>query len=904
MQIASVSLPAQAEEGAGEVIRVAFPETPGINEVYDNGRFGGATYDALMEIAKYTGWKYEFVTGDVSDLLSEMMDGKYDFMGGMYYQESLTEYFDYPQYILGKSYGTLLCRRDNQTIKSFDITTLNGTTIGAYSKATSKIKRLEYFLNFNNIDYEIRYYDDLAAYEKCLENRETDLMLSSTTSVPRDYVVVTEFEADPYYIIATNQKPGLMDKFNEALTAIYAANPNFADELYAKYFSAKSSGVIDFSQEDMDFIQNTPVIRVAVMKKRHPFYYEKDGQAVGIVPDVFKMIAQRTGLKFSFVTADNYQQVIDMVNNGEADVAGCYMGDSYDAEASGLILTKNYTKIESIILKNKMVTYPSDGLTMAAPVGRSMQNPSKGGTVKHWETYAECLEAVNAGEADFVRIPSAFLETIYLQDTYINISITATETLETPLSIALSAPVNIQLYSVLSKAVNKLSADEVAEIMSRNMISTGDRDISLKTFIYANPMPVLAVIVGFFALLLFIVLLATRFKLKSKMMQLRMEKVEETAREKSEFLSRMSHEIRTPMNAIIGLTSLTQMSCDLSSEARQNLEKIDTSAQFLLSLVNDILDMSKIDSNKMKIQAAPFDLDAVLEQMENIFTLQARQKGVAFSIQKVVFDSQMLLGDEVRIKQVLTNLLSNACKFTDAGGSVVLSVTQLSADGQEKEIRFCVSDTGIGIAPEDTARIFHSFEQVSHSRRNAQGTGLGLSISSRLVDLMGGKLQVESSLGEGSDFYFTLRLPVCQGEKTTGEETAPAPEQSLEGMRILLAEDNDLNAEIAGSILELRGVEVERAADGEQAVEAFLSHPAGWFDLILMDIQMPVKDGLAACREIRRGDHADAQTIPIIAMTANTFQEDRENAAAAGMNGFIPKPFNVEQLYKALEEVR
>lgn len=899
--IGSVPLKALAEDVPEEhILTVAFPEAPGIHEVYDNGTYGGATYDALMEIAKYTGWKYEFVTGNAGQLLNGMMNGEYDLMGGMFYQAEWEKYYGYSKYVMGKSYSALLCRSDNQTAKNFDLTTINGMTIGVYSKAVGKVQRLQNYLTFNNIDCELRYYDVLSEYQNCLENNETDLILGNVTDAEKGYVVIAEFESDPYYIVTNKNRPELNEQLNEALTEIYAANPRFADELYEKYFTSASINPIDFSKRDKDFIRTAPTIRVAVVKKRHPLYYEKEGVSYGIIPDVFQLLANRTGLHFTYVLADNYQQAVDMVKNGEADLAGDYMGDSYEAEAAGLSLTKNYASLDAIILKNKTVTYPSDGLTMAVPIGRTMQNPIENGKVKYWDNYADCLAAVNAGEADFIRIPSAFLESLYLQDSYPNITITASETMEAPLTIALAAPVNIQLYSVLTKAINNLSPDEITDILSKNMISMGERDISLKTFIYANPLPVLAVVVGFFALLLFIVLLSARFRLKNKVMKLRMEKVEETAREKSEFLSRMSHEIRTPMNAIIGLTSLTQMSCELSPEAKRNLEKIDSSAQFLLSLVNDILDMSKIDSNKMIIQAAPFNLDAILKQMDNIFTLQAQQKGITFSIQKVAFDSQQLLGDEVRIKQVLTNLLSNACKFTDAGGNITLNVTQVSANEQEKELRFCVSDTGIGIAPEDTSRIFNSFEQVSFSRRNAQGTGLGLSISSRLVGLMGSKLQVESTPGEGSDFYFTLRLPVCREVKAEEGKQKSAAEPTLDGMRVLLAEDNDLNAEIAGSILELKGVRVERARDGQQAVEAFFSRPAGWFHLILMDIQMPVKDGLTACREIRSGDRSDAGTIPIIAMTANTFQEDRDNAAAAGMNGFIPKPFNVEQLYEAL----
>lgn len=895
----SISSSASEKEESTPKLTVAFPETEGINEVYENGTYGGTTYDFLMEISKYTGWEYEFITGDPGELIGGMMDGEYDLMGGMFYQEAFEEYFNYPNYVMSKNYSALLCRNDNQTAKRFDLSTLNGMKVGVYSNAASKIKRLEYFLLFNNLSCELVYYDDIADYTNCLENKEVDLMLGSIVDVNSNYNVVVQFESDPYYIVTDKNKPELVKQLSNALTEIYSTNPNFADELYNKYFPDTFIAPIDFSKTDKEFIKNAKTIRVAIIENQYPVYYEKDGQAYGIVPDLFDLITKRTSLTFEFLPVKTYQQVIDMVKNKDADIAGCYMDDSYSADAIGLSLTKSYTSLNTVILKNKTITFPSDELTIAVPTGCAWKNTVENETIQYYDTYEACLEAVDSGKADFMRIPSAFIESLYLQDYYPNIVIIATETLQAPLSLALSVPINIELYSVLNKSINNLSKDETNDLLSKNLISSGERNISLKSFVYANPSVIIAVSIGFFLLLSIIVLLSARYKLKNKVMQIKMEKVQETSQAKSEFLSRMSHEIRTPMNAIIGLTSLTQLACELTPEAQLNLEKINTSAQFLLSLVNDILDMSKIDSSKMKIEQNPFDLELVLNQVENIFTLQTQQNSLIFTIYKK-FNNQYLVGDEIRIKQVLTNLLSNACKFTDQGGSVTLSVEQMDEKEEKKAFRFSVKDTGTGINQEDIARIFDSFEQISPSRRNTQGTGLGLSISSRLVSLMGGKLEVTSQIGEGSEFYFTLWLPICERELLEQPKDTKSIDISLNGLHILLAEDNDLNAEIAISILELKGVIIERVVNGQQAIECFLSHPPDWFQLILMDIQMPIKDGLTACMEIRAQDRPDAKTIPIIAMTANTFQEDRENAAAAGMSSFIPKPFNIEQLYQVL----
>lgn len=884
-----------------QVLTVAFPEADGINMIYEDGTYGGTTYECLMEVAKYTGWKYEFVTGDAEQLLSGMMSGEYDLMGGMFYQKEWEEYFNYPKYVMCKNYSALLCHNDNRTAKQFDLSTLNGMTIGVFKKANSKISRLKNFLTFNNIDCQLVYYEDSDEHIKCLENNEVDLMLGNITDASYGYNVVAKFESDPYYLVTAKSRPDLRDELSMALTEIYTSNPNFIDEMYDKYFPDNTIAPIDFNEADLKYIEEEPTIRVAVLDNYYPIYYTRDNEYHGIVPDLFKLIADRTGLAFEFIPAKSYQQVLDLAKNGQADVVGCYMDNAYAADNSGLTLTKSYASLDSIILKNKGVTYPSEELIMAVPKGRSWKSGVKGGIETYYETYEACLEAVDTGEADFMRLPSAFVEYLFLQDYYPNIIITATSNLEIDLSIALPAPMNIELYSLLNKAVNNLTQTEINDLLSANLVSSGEQSVSLKYFIYTNSGPVLVFCICFFSILLVIILLAAKYKTKNKVMQIRIEKIEETARLKSEFLSRMSHEIRTPLNAILGLTSLTQMSCELTSQTRQNLEKIDTSAQFLLSLVNDILDMSKIDSCKMKIENNPFELDTILNEMENIFNIHAQQNGLVFRISKD-YDKEPLIGDEIRIKQVLTNLLSNACKFTDRGGSVTLSVKQIEKDSSQKVLFFSVKDTGIGISREDTLRIFDSFEQVSLSRRNTQGTGLGLSISSRLVELMGSRLQVKSNLGEGSEFYFSLTLPISKEPEQKSASPGPSSFHSLEGMHVLLAEDNDLNAEIAISILELKGVHVERVCDGEKAVEQYLSKPPWWFDLILMDIQMPIKDGLTACGEIRAMDRPDAKTIPIVAMTANTFQDDRENASAAGMTGFVPKPFNIEQLYQTITD--
>lgn len=903
--IAMGSFAAQAAEAGEErVLTVAFPETEGMNEVYEDGTYGGMVYDWLMEIAKYTGWKYEFVTGDPSVLLTEMMSGKYDLMGGMFFQEELTDYFCYPKYSMGSNYTLLLYPRDDDSIKTFDLSTLNGKKIGVLRKATAKIDRLEKFLSMNGLTCTFQYYDDDEGYENCLENGETDLMLGSDVYMKDDYNVAAKYPSNSLYLVTAKDEPEVCDKLSAAMTEIYAANPDFAQELYDKYFPERYINSINFSDADSSFIAQAGPVRVAVVTDSAPFYARKDGEAHGIVVDMLDLISQRTGLTFEYVEGTSYREILSMARDGKADLIGAFMDDEINAKNQGLVLTREYTSLDEVILRNKQTAYPSGGLKLAYPEGRKIPDGVEEADVYWLSSYDACFSAVNSGKADYTRIPAACLEGLYLQGNYANLMLTAVDNLETGLSFALPRPLNVGLYSVLSKAVNNISGEEVDNILTRNMNVGAENRITLKSLFYANPIAAVGVCASFVILIMLIILLAYRYKMKSRIMALKLEKAEETARVKTEFLSRMSHEIRTPMNAIIGLTNLALMSDDTSGPTREKLKKIDTSAGFLLHLINDVLDMTKIGNSKMQIEHRRFDLEKLMEELRNIFEYQVQEKETSFTLNYAVEDS-VLTGDAMRLKQILVNLLSNACKFTERRGNIVLTVRELARTGERAKIYFCVRDDGQGIPGEDMERIFQNFEQSEAGIANGGGTGLGLPISKSLVELMGGELKAESVPGVETKFYFTLELEInheppqeadSDGKKKSGED------YSFENHCFLIAEDNDLNAEIAVSLLEMKGGRVDRAVNGDEAVQMFLGHPAGYYSLILMDLKMPVKDGLTAAREIRAAARADGSTIPIIAMTANTFSEDREDAVRAGMDGFLPKPFNLQNLYSVLEQ--
>lgn len=373
---------------------------------------------------------------------------------------------------------------------------------------------------------------------------------------------------------------------------------------------------------------------------------------------------------------------------------------------------------------------------------------------------------------------------------------------------------------------------------------------------------------------------------------------------KSEFLSRMSHEIRTPMNAIIGMTNIALGFADDNKSVKDCLEKIDTSTKYLLSLINDILDMSRIESGKMTVCQEPFRLDNLVKELEILIRPQTEAKQLKLEIIQDFTDLD-LIGDELRLNQVLINLTGNALKFTPIGGTITVKIEQVAHEEETASIRFAVKDTGIGINKENLSRIFQAFEQEeSTTAHRYGGTGLGLAISSNLVRLMGGHLAVDSIEGQGSEFYFMIQFSLSK-EKVVVEEKAEEEEESYDfsGKRVLLVEDNDLNLEIAETILGMVGCKVEAAKNGQEAVDQFLKTPVNYYDVILMDIRMPVLDGFEATKIIRTADKEDARTVPIIALSANAFDEDTKKSIDAGMNGHLAKPIDMKHLYKVLSKV-
>lgn len=388
--------------------------------------------------------------------------------------------------------------------------------------------------------------------------------------------------------------------------------------------------------------------------------------------------------------------------------------------------------------------------------------------------------------------------------------------------------------------------------------------------------------------------------------EMRLSQADEASQSKTTFLSRMSHEIRTPMNGIIGMLSLAEGKLDSTHPAMQYLTKIDELSAHLLSLINDILDMSRIEAGKVELEDKPFSLRKLGDKLYDMFAKNLEQRNIKYTVEFEDVTVDYVIGDELRISQVIINFLSNAVKFTEKG-EIRVTFRQMVLAGGTADIMIRVRDTGIGMSPEFVNRIFRPFEQESiDTQKKYGGTGLGMAISDQIVKLMGGEIVVESMVGKGSDFMVFLHLPVSEEVEDVSEESASSEEaaaefdNAFEGKSILVAEDNELNAVIAVEVLKNMGAKVEIATNGQDAVDHFEQNPAGYYDFILMDVQMPVMDGRAAARKIRGLDRADAADIPIFALSADAFVEDERLSRESGMNGHYAKPVDFNELQHSI----
>lgn len=1038
-------------------VRVGFFQNAGYHKMDGSGEKSGFGYEIIQHIIGYTDWDCEYVGYDKSwsEMLEMLENGEIDLLTNTIMTEERKEKFDFSKRPLGTSASILSVKAGNSQYAVDDYSNWDGIRVGMLDHSIQS----EEFMSFakeKGFTYRPVYFQSIDDILYALKTEESiDAAVSNNLRTIEGEWIYAELSVSPFYAVVKKGNTQLLNDVNHALEMFYQDTPLLQAEIWNKYYASTNSDVIGYTAEEIDYIEQmkTSKLKAIIHPDLLPYSKFEKGQPIGINSELVKEIIRRSGLNIEFIQckdADEYQR---LSSSKEIDICLDAQQNFSLAEAKGFRLTIPYYKETNSILYRK-----GDSRNHQSVALLDSWNLSKEGEQRLFSEYIdfvyydsadEAVEAVLKGKQDAAYLLSGTSTRAVRNDITNHLASEKLVDDAAYFCMAVNATQDTRLYSILNKAIASISENQKSQIIQKYP-SYEEIPFSLLGYVYDNPLLLLFTVIVLFVLIILALVvvylskkriqenaLLIEEKRRNQLLIDALEVAEKADVAKSQFLSRVSHEMRTPLNAIIGFIGLAQE--NNGAGVNQYLNNSEIAAKQLLSVINDVLDMSAIESGKIKIANEPFHFKQVIDSIGSIYGAQFEHKGIQFEIQILSPLDEWVIGDQLRLNQILLNLLGNAMKFTEKG-SVKLKIRQLVPKTNKAFIRLEVTDTGCGMTREMQRRLFKPFEQESAiTAQKFGGSGLGLSIVKNLVSLMDGAIRVESTINVGSSFIVDLpftkkqdevkrltpqgfkklnvlvvnadgaegcyisevldsfgirntcmvdgedtfvmlesgviagdkynvcmldwKIPIssrlelireirrvfgmdtyivilmppqCEHEKKKmkaggvdlfatkplfsstiydvfitvlekfDSDAVQQPYQpknilkSLEGMRVLLAEDNTMNSMVAIGLLKKFGVECDVAKDGEIALEKFIVSNAGYYDAILMDVQMPNMDGFQATRRIRESSHPDAKKVYIIALTANAFNEDITKSFSQGMNDHVSKPIDTDELYASL----
>lgn len=905
------SVSASAEIQTPTVVRVGYYQLNGFQEYDENtGEYSGYSYEFLMALQQYENLVYEFVPCErFSKGLAMLEAGEIDILNNVTKTSEREEIYDFTTLSAGENTAFLVMPAGDTRVGYGDYASLKTIKIGLSPDSIYSQKLID-TLTEKNVDANIVWYDTRAEVVSAFKNNEVDAYVITSSNSNNEHVILS-FAPDAYYIAVAKGNKEVVRMLDSAITSLRANNPYFEVHLKEKYYRKSSENYTVLTKSEKEFIKENPVVRVTYQPEWQPIsYMDNNGEFAGAVRDVYDLITERTGLQFEFVPLDNNDTSNNITSKYGTLIMAELPTDFNSAEIYNVRLTQAFITPTIMEVANAKLT---DGDTISLVNDDYLSKLCKriyGDTYNYvyCETVDECIEMVRKQKADGTVLLSYESEYYRSKIQYSRLVYTIIDTGSYSLSIAVANDADIRLYQIMQKGLNAISESEIINIFNTNASKTSTDD--LLTYVSKNPLMSFIFAVIFIGLLITLVLCGFfmgKLKKANRQIEIQRDDLEEALQAKSEFLSRMSHEIRTPLNSILGGVHLAKIKDEEHNDNTKELELVEQSGQFLLNLINDILDVSRIEANKIELHkewCSPVKILAVaINMMEPIM----EKNGINFVYPKVNDNNYEVewYVDPRRIEQLLINLLNNAAKFTQSGGTVTLSITNVSCDDKIATDRVIITDTGCGMTKEFVSHIGEAFSQEQNEYSNkVSDSGLGLFIVKKIIEIMGGKLVVESELGKGSTFSFTVTYEYRKKENTQPKEVVAQDTVSISGMKVLYAEDNEMNQIIGKKLLESKGVIVEIVDDGEKALQAFCNSKPDTVDAIIMDIRMPVMNGLEATESIRKLDRTDAKTIPIIALSADAIPEEVEKAMSAGLTDYLTKPIEPNILYQTLEKWR
>ena len=918
----SVVLPvkAAAETAPVKVVRVgSFEDT--FNYVNEKGARKGYGYELLETLSGYTGWQFEYVTCDWSDCFEKLKNGEIDIMGGISYTEDRTEEMLFSDEPMGVEKYYLYADLSRADISASDYKTLNGKKIGVLMGTEPEVMLTEWEEKYGLKTEHVNISNNEDVKQK-LANHEIDCFVSLEESfwAERGISTITRVgESGIYYAINKN-RPDIKEELDDAMRALNEAAPFYTADLYKRYFSMDYTPIL--TGEEKAWLRKHGAIRMGFLASDSGVstYDPATGEFTGVITDYIQFAADCLGnqeLEFQLVGYDSKEAELDALKSGEIDMIFHFDQSPNLAEEYHFACTNTTWTSNLMAVTNKQHFNENNVNRIAVPQNKLSLKKYLAFYYPQWEivdcdTQEDAARLVKDGQAD------CFVTGISSENKYSKKYSFYSVPLVNPVRSCFAVNSgNRSLLSILNKTIKAMPVNMLAGALA--MYKSSSRKVTLSDFIKDNFfMALLVSSIAVAAILLTILKLLRKArkaeaaarkaandtqKLNAKL-QVAVENAESANHAKSTFLFNMSHDIRTPMNAIIGYADLASRHLDDPAKLKNYMENIQVCGQNLLMLLNNVLDLARIENDKTEMEYSVSDIEKDFRNCVAMFRNQADSKGQTLTV-TTQLQYPYIYADIPHLTEICTNLVSNAVKYTGAGGTIRCNVTQKPG----KKEGWCdtvvtVADNGIGMSQEFQKHIFEPFERERTSTvSKVEGSGIGMGIVKKLVGLMGGTVAVESKIGVGSKFTVTIPCRIASEDETQAKrETNPSDQKCLCGTRILLTEDNDLNAEIAVELLQEEGCTVDRAKDGVECVDMLEKAANGTYQLILMDIQMPVMNGYDAARKIRGLDDPQKANIPIIAMTANAFTEDRQVALDAGMNDHIAKPINMNVLVPTLRK--